>query len=269
MILALLACAEPLNECEGWGSSTIAGSLENDDLDELSGLVASEQHGGWLWGHNDGDEARLYALEDDGEDGGRWVLASVEVSDLEDVARTADHRLVLGDIGDNKRKRTSVQVLAFPEPDPEVGGGTITDIEVVTLSYPGERRDAEALLVDPTDGALYLLTKGATSTLFRAPWEGGEMTEVITLDPHQWRIDGDTHVTAADVSPDGKVLLRMRDHVLAWNLAEEGLGSTFQGTACRVEPAAEAQGESLAATAAGFYTASEGRGVSLHEYTRR
>ena len=172
-------------------------------------------------------------------------------------------------VGDNKRKRDEVRILRMSEPDPSAGGGTITGIESVALSYPDDPQNAEALMVDPTDGEIYVLTKGATSTLFRADLERGEMVEVTTIDPRRWRLDERHDVTAADVTTDGKVLVRMYDHILAWNLADGGLSSTFEGTACRVPHTYEPQGEALGASPTGFHTASEGPGAAVYAYSRR
>ena len=270
ILFALLSCAETLSDCEGWSEGERVGVIENDSVDEISGIASSREHSGWLWVHNDsGDTARIFSMRTNGSDGGAWTLASVEVEDLEDIAIDNEGRLVVGDIGDNKRKRDEVRILRMSEPDPSAGGGTITGIESVALSYPDDPQNAEALMVDPTDGEIYVLTKGATSTLFRADLERGEMVEVTTIDPRRWRLDERHDVTAADVTTDGKVLVRMYDHILAWNLADGGLSSTFEGTACRVPHTYEPQGEALGASPTGFHTASEGPGAAVYAYSRR
>ncbi len=269
ILFTFVACAETLNDCEGWAAPEVTGQIADDEIDEISGIAVSRQHSGWLWVHNDsGDQARVFAMRTDGDEGGAFRLAGVDVNDIEDIALTSDNRLVIGDIGNNKRKRSTVQILLADEPDPGSGGGTISDVEVVTLAYPGDPHDAEALLVDQDD-TIYILTKGATSTLFRADLEAGTLSEIATIDPSRWRLDDRTQVTGADVTTDGKVLVRMYDHILVWNLDSGGLPSTFDGTACRVAPAAESQGESLGASTRGFYTASEGEGAAVHEYSRR
>jgi len=265
VILVLLGCAEELNDCEGWDAPEVVGTVESELVDELSGIALSAAQPDWMWVHNDsGDTSRVFAMGTDGSDGGRWVLAGIELEDAEDIA-LADGQLILGDIGDNKRKREAVFLHVFDEPEVTAGGGTLTEIETRTLRYPNGAEDAEALVVDE-DGTIWLFTKGASSIVYRV--EGEELVEAGEIDPRRWRLDDRTQVTGADLI-EGKLVVRMYDHILVWNVDSAGVGSTVDGTACSIPVAYEPQGEALGGGPGGFYTASEGEGAALHRYARR
>ena len=76
----------PLAQCSGTiDTPEVAGALDDDDLVETSGIVASPTHPGVLWAHNDGDDARLFAMTTTGESLGTLIV-NIEADDLEDLA---------------------------------------------------------------------------------------------------------------------------------------------------------------------------------------
>lgn len=100
-------------------------------LVEASGLVASHKNAGVLWSHNDsGDQARIVALRRDGSLMGVVELAGARAVDWEDIALApgagGNDELVIGDIGDNAEKRTSVFAYRIAEPD--LGASVPTEI---------------------------------------------------------------------------------------------------------------------------------------------
>ena len=119
---------------------------------ELSGLVRSSDGG--FWAHNDsGDAPRILALANDGALRREVAVAGAEHVDWEDIA-IRGRTLYIGDIGDNLAQRPEIAVYRMPE--------TSTVAEKITLRYPDGPHDAEALLVDPRDGTIVIVTKNFT-----------------------------------------------------------------------------------------------------------
>ena len=75
--------------------------------------------------------------------------------------------LYIGDIGDNSEARSEIVVYRIPEPVVVPADATTTKAkphltdppEVFRLRYPDGKHDAEALLVHPQTGHLYVVTK--------------------------------------------------------------------------------------------------------------
>ncbi len=126
-------------------------SFADDDIDESSGLV---DRGATMVTTNDsGDGAVLYVVDKGGRTIGRTTYAD-EVADVEALAPQGT-TVWAADIGDNRERRTSVQVYRV-----EVAPG---DRKVAAprydLVYPDGPHDAESLLVGP-DGRLRIVSKG-------------------------------------------------------------------------------------------------------------
>jgi hypothetical protein len=147
------------------GDPTVAFRFDDPRIAESSGLASSSTPG-VLFTHNDsGDEARFFAVGEDGRTRTTYVLPGVQARDWEDLARGPDEQgrssLWLGDIGDNDAARDrGILVHRVLEPEP-------TDRETVTtetptsfrLRYPDGPGDAEGLMVHPRTGRLYVVSK--------------------------------------------------------------------------------------------------------------
>lgn len=158
------------------GSSTAPTELfrlQDPALEESSGLAVSQLHDGVVWSHADGgDVAEVMAIDGRGRTVATVRLRGIDPYDPEALApgRTADGRpaLFLGDIGDNRARRRDISVFRFAEPrrlaDQTVGRTWWK------LTYPDGPKDAEALLVDPRDGRIWIATKDVFGGgLYRAP----------------------------------------------------------------------------------------------------
>jgi hypothetical protein len=253
------------------------------DATELSGVVVSRRQPGVLFTHNDsGAAARIFALRADGRLIGSIRVAGAVNVDWEDIAlgpgRDGRTALYIGDIGDNARKRAGVDVYRVPEPDVRGGAPAATaPAERLGLRYPEGPRDAEALLVDPRGGDLYLVTKrlDGRSEVFRAraplPFGGTATLERVGA----LRLGLAAAVTGGDVSAAGDVIvLRTYGSVFAWSRrAGESVARAMAPTPCRA-PAhvvAERQGEAigLLPDGRGFVTLSEGERSPIWRYTAR
>jgi len=247
-------------------------------VSEASGLVESRRSPGTFYTHDDsGGEPAVYVLNDDGSVRAVQQLAGVVNRDWEDIALgpgRSGGSIYVGDIGDNGGSRSSIQVYRLPEPELEgtPEGGLLPPVipDSVELRYPDGSRDAEALVVDPSNGDLYLITKReANSRVYRARsprFEG----ETVTLEYlGELGIGG---VVAADVCRDGQtVLVRTYPSVYAF-VSKSGVEQALAGEpASRLfEPQpAFLQDESIAADpwCTGYSVLPEGPGAPLARYT--
>lgn len=205
-----------------YGTPTTIANIKNPAINESSGLAASRTNPNIYWTHNDsGDGPLVYAFDAEGESRGVFRVAGAQARDWEDMAigpgpqRTSSY-LYLGDIGDNGKARSEIVVYRVPEPkltaadknSSKSNPRTTAPGEAIRLRYPDGKFDAETLMVHPTSGNLYIVTKvmlkNATVYEAPAPLVTGK---VITLK----RI-GDIKVpslmggvlTGGSISPDGR-----------------------------------------------------------------
>jgi hypothetical protein len=265
--------------CGGDLTSTVPGAvslgvIQDRKLDEISGVAASRRTPGVLWMHNDGLQPRFFAVLTNGQRLATFALRA-DVDDLEDIAsgpgpRPGDSCLYLGDIGDNKRIRRIVRVLRFVEPAMNrVPAGSraefVESFETLLLRYPGGPNDAEALMVDPLSGDLFIVTKERKrARVFRAAqlaWmaPGPVQLELVA----ELKLD---HVSGADISADGtRVLLRREGKAWLWSRrADESIALALLRSPEKVPvigPPIEANGEAIAfaTDGSGYFTVGEGR----------
>ncbi len=256
------------------------GHIANGGLIETSGVVASRAYPGVLWAHNDsGDTARIFALGMDGGDLGMWQVPNVSARDWEDIAigpgaTSGSWFLYLADTGDNAHGRDSVQVVRVPEPNPATtrppGPTTIaTDrASVLTLRYPDGAHDAEALLVDPDDGTVVLVTKELVGPagIYVARPPDGFAGNVELRRAGQVALGLLAPATGASVSPDGRVVaLRTYGQVfLMRRAARESIADALRSKSCSVDVDDEGQGEAIALLDDGYVTTTEGASAPLH-----
>src|SRR5690606_27421998 len=118
---------------------------------------------GRIWVHNDGARGiRLFLIDLSGNLRAEFK-SNRQVQDWEDMAigpgkRTGRPYIYAGDIGDNYGNRLAVRVYRFPEPL-EDDSDSLKHIEEFFLQYPDGSRDAEALMTDPLDKRLYIISK--------------------------------------------------------------------------------------------------------------
>jgi hypothetical protein len=265
------------------------GTVENrgagpTGLVEASGLVASRQHPGVLYAHNDsGDTARVFAFDDTGTAIATLTIAGATHTDWEDIAIgpcPAGSCIYVGDIGDNGTNRPTKTVYRFPEPDLVGGPATVTinNVEAFPFSYPVGLdffHNAETLLVHP-DGGVYVVTKedaGDPSVVFEFPQPlvAGQTATLTKLATLPFPSGNQPDISGGDIDPCGtSVLLRLGStklFLLEPSGADFDTAFTAPTQPIRELPiAAEANGEAITweATGAGYFTISEGANAQLH-----
>ncbi len=258
---------------------TVTGRVASAEATELSGLALSRSQKGVLWTHNDsGDGSRVLAVAPNGRLLADIAVPAAENVDWEDMALgpapKGGDALYVGDIGDNEARRSSVVVYRVEEPRLAEGPPRESaPAQRLTLRYPDRPHDAEALLVDPSSGALLIVTKsfGGTARLYaaRRPRAGTttRLRRVGTLS-----LGVGEAVTAGDVSANGRtIVIRTYGRAVVWSRrGRESLASALRGRGCEVRANlfVEGQGEALALTANGraFYTVPEGTRPALRRW---
>jgi hypothetical protein len=171
------------SDTSDYGAPTQLALLKEKAVKESSGLAASRSFHGVYWTHNDsGDGPFIYAFDRRGGNRGVWRVSGATARDWEDIAAgpgpsAGTNYLYIGDIGDNQEKRTEIVVYRVPEPEintrgPAKGKAAATEqSEAIRLRYPDGSHDAEALLVHPRTGNIYIVTKVAFANpgIYEAP----------------------------------------------------------------------------------------------------
>lgn len=199
--------------CSEYSSPLFLGSVEDGNLEEISGLVFSSKNSGIFWTHNDsGHTASVYALNSDRKIVLELILEGVEQNDWEDIALGPCDRgrcIFIGDIGDNDSERDSVAIYVLEEPDVNKGDQyqkiMVKDFDEYRFAYKDKSRNAEGLAVD-TEGDLYIFSKEEDkSAVFKIP----EFKESSVTTLEYVGVISKGMVTAADIHRSGDRLLLM------------------------------------------------------------
>lgn len=201
------------------GESAFACKIADSRLNEASGLAASLKHPGVVYTHND-EKGPIFAINATTcKTVGAFTVNGLR-SDPDPEAITLDHttgKIWFGDIGNGhptqpksmtskpasiKHPGWPARIVVFDEPSKL--SGTISG-QIVNITFPGGDKNAEALLSNPKTGQGYIITKYASSGVYKLPHpiKSGQATDTGV------RIPG--WVTDATFTDDGqKILIRYR-----------------------------------------------------------
>ncbi len=269
-LLLLLVIPAAFSNPPLFGIQQDCGLLENDMINEASGLAASWKHPGILYTHNDsGSEPYVYCIDEHGGHRGRFHLNIEKARDWEDITvgpgpEDSISYIYVGDIGDNRGDQATIFVYRFPEPDffgTEPSEIEIEEYDTIILRYPNSPRDAEALFVDPLTRDLYIISKRESEVgIYKAAYP--QPCNTITTLEHVGSLPY-TLVTAADISRDGtEILVKTYTAILFWRRDNgSSIAEVFQSTPEMLPYTYEPQGEAVAwqALGNGYFTLSEER----------
>ena len=205
-----------------YGPPAIIATLKDKAVSESSGLAASRLAPGAYWTHNElGDGPFVYAFDKRGDSLGVFRVAGAQARDWEDMAagpgpQEGKSYLYLGDIGDNSNARTEIVVYRVPEPALTTATrkftkskpGTTEPAEAIRLRYPDGAHDAETLLVHPTTGHIYIVTKVviANPVVYEAapPFPSGKPITMTRIGEARVPSLFGGVITSGSISPDGR-----------------------------------------------------------------
>lgn len=285
---ALLVCFDSAVASPLFIAGEPLGLVSNPAINEASGLATGRRSHGVLWTHNDsGGGPIVYAVSPTGATLGTFTLSGTAAVDWEDMAIAPDPvsgqpNLYIGDVGDNRRIRPTIQVHRVAEPLVSSAGPpvtqTLTGVETFTFNYPDGARDVESLIVDPLSGDMIFVTKrDASPRVYRAayPQSSSAITTLEFIGELAWpeTTDNDDRPSAADISADGsEVLIRSRTAAYYWSIPEaSSIVDTLVGVpGIEIPLADEPQGEAIAFDAVGrnYFTLSEDPNQPIYVYAR-
>ncbi len=255
-----------------FGERIDLGLIENDQLDEISGIAASRVNENILYVHNDsGDINRFFALDTSGKQIGTYIVEGCKERDWEDIAvgpgpDPGISYIYLGNIGDNDAVYDLKYIYRFPEPEIEPGfiqfNDTIRTAEILTFQMPDGNRDTETVIVDPLTSDMYIVSKREVDVrVYRIPFPQSLQEIIIPERIASLRL---TWIVGGDISTDGQEILIKNGDAVFYYKRKPGrtLAETFtehQWTVSSYIP--EPQGEAICwkPDGSGFYTVSEER----------
>jgi len=239
-------------------------------LPEISGVVASTQHAGLLWVHNDsGGAAEVYGVGMDGTVQSR-VQIETQAKDWEDITygpceTGALSCIYVGDIGNNGMSRRDLAVVVLEEPR-SIVAEAYSSARRYEFSYSdGQSYNSEGMAYNPGDGQIYLITKGGNAELFRLPkvLKNKMVAEkVCTLS------DVNGVVTAFDIKK-GEFLVRTYGEVYEYAVRKPELECTglIRRSGYNNEGYNEKQGEAVGyLPTGGFVSISEGDNPKIYVF---
>lgn len=225
-----------------YGTPTQLSVLKDKSVKESSGIAASRRFPGVYWTHNDsGDGPFIYAFDKRGRSRGVWRVTGATARDWEDMAAgpgpsSGTSYLYIGDIGDNQGNRS--EIVVFRVPEPELGRGTVTksnaaataQSEAIRLRYPDGSHDAEALLVHPQTGNIYIITKIAFANpgIYEAtaPIQTGRTITLNRIGTLEVPSLFGGIITGGAISPDGR-RVAFCDYMQGYEAVLESSNSAF------------------------------------------
>jgi hypothetical protein len=228
-----------------YGSPVHLADLEYQAVTESSGIAASRRNPGLLWTHNDsGDRPLIYAFDRRGKHRGVWQVLGAKAEDWEDMAigpgpNSGVSYLYVGDIGDNSRKREEIVVYRVVEPlisstdsSSSKRSPRMTEpSDAIRMKYPDGRHNAETLLVHPSTGDLYIVTKvpGEAAGIYKAkaPLSKSRITTLDRVGELRFPNALGGVITGGSISPDGRRVI-LCDYIEAFELVvSDRAGFTF------------------------------------------
>lgn len=242
----------------------VAFTIGDPRIAESSGLAVSRRHRGVVYTHNDsGAVAQIFALGPDGRTRAALTLAGAGARDWEGMAMGRDEKgrpaLYVGDIGDNLGGAWPyITVYRIPEPA-KLRTRTLR-ATAFKFKYEDGPRNAEAMMINPRTGRLYVVSKLFNGAVYEAPAKlrtsGFNMLRRVA--------DAPSIATDAAFSPDGRTCV-IRTYFGARLYSVDGKGRPGESLDS-VRLPAQKQGESITYSADGrsLLAGSEGASQPVH-----
>ncbi len=275
--LALASCKKKNNGSTSTSETyPIKHKITAGIVDEASGIADSKLNAGHLWVQEDSDSpSEITLLTHKGVLVKKIPIRGIINRDWEDVTvakgpNPALNYVYIGEIGDNNAVHPQCFFYRFPEPSKDAT--EVASVETIPFRYPDGARDAEAFIVDPEKGDIYIITKRETqSRIYKltAPYSTSSLntlTQVGTL-----TYNG---VVSAAITPDGNgVAVKTYQQVYYYpRTAGEPLDVTLKKSPSNLKYEAETQGEAITFTNdnIGYFTLGERAitDVTLNYYKR-
>ena len=240
----------------------IIGKIENNIIEEASGLVESVENSNSLWTHNDGgDGPFLYLISSfDAKILKKISLVGIKNEDWEDLAigpsilGDTSTYIYLGDIGDNKKNKTIKKIYFFREPKIKNFDNELIEInDIKTISFYSEKKieNFETLMIDPNSKELFLIAKNKKKkqNIYKIDTENIEIDEIqkakkyLTLNLKNLKGE----ITGGEISRNGqKCLIKTYKNVFLWERKKDEKWKNIWSQAPKIlKYIPESQGEAI------------------------
>nr|MBA2378096.1 hypothetical protein [Blastocatellia bacterium] len=177
-----------------------------------------------IWTHNDsGGGPFIYSMGPNGKHLGAFRVESAKNIDWEDIAFhrsvTEDCFIYIGDIGNNDLVDRTGRIYRVAEPEIDSYSAASSKLkpqrtapaEVLEFRYPDRPNDAEAMLVHPTSGDIYIVTKHVSGPSkvykLKPEFNGGSVQTATEIAEIKLPSVPYGAVTGGDIAPDGRRLI--------------------------------------------------------------
>ena len=211
-------------------------SILDAQINESSGVAASRRFAKNVWTHIDsGDSARVFLLDDNGATRQIVSLVNAQAIDWEDMAVAGDAnnaQVYVGDIGDNERKRASIQIYRFAESEVRTSStrttGNATQIvaQKMTLRYPDGARDAETLIATGRGEIIIVAKEVGVCRIYKTAKPFADNTTQTLVLIGSFQFAGDNFFarlpTGGDLNAcEDRVLVRTYAHAYEWKMSRK------------------------------------------------
>jgi len=250
-------------------SGHIVGQIENQLLDEVSGIASSYSSPKSLWMEEDsGNPNVISLLSGEGKFLGDVSIEHVANRDWEDMSISNGpiggvHYIYLADIGDNNKTNETKYVYRFAESTFNLSStpfhNSLGSFDIISFSFPDGIKNSEAIMIDPLSKDFFVISKESDKAVIYAARYPQSITTSFTLE--KVGTLPISKVTAADISQDGtEILIKNYTQVFYWKRSPgQSISSTLRQTPFAIPYQVEPKGESIcfASDDVGFYTTSE------------
>ena len=284
-----ISCTEMITPSDGFNDAQDLGAIENKQINEASGIVASYRNKGLIWTHNDsGDKNRIFTMDASGKGTREFYLEGTSNRDWEAISMASFPEgsfIYVGDIGDNNAQFPTCAIYRVQEPEITAStpqSNTLQNVQKITYKYSDGARDSEAFLIDQTSKDIYIISKRELSKrLYRLPYPQSysqtntaefvqELTFSVGATTPFYIVDG-------NISVDNKeIIIKNYLQIFHWRRnTNESIPDALKRTPTMLPYTAEPQGEGVcfAQDGSGYYTLSEEGPnklpVKLYSYKRK
>jgi hypothetical protein len=289
ILVSFFSCSEMIAPSNNFEDYQDLGIIENKQINEASGIVASYKNKGLLWTHNDsGDKNRIFSIDASGKGTREFYLEGASNRDWEAISMAQFPEgsfIYVGEIGDNNAEFPTCAIYRVPEPEITAStpqSNTLKNVQKITYKYPDGARDAETFLIDQSSKDIYIISKRESSKrLYRLPYPQSftqtntaefvqELTFSVGTAQPLYIVDGNVSVD------NQEIIIKNYLQIFHWRRsANETIPEALKRTPKTQPYLAEPQGEGLcfAQDGSGYYTLSEEGNnkmpVKLYFYKRK
>tara|TARA_B100000809_G_scaffold127796_2_gene125933 strand:- start:12995 stop:14968 length:1974 start_codon:yes stop_codon:yes gene_type:complete len=254
------------------------GKFKDDRINEASGMAFSYTTQDAFWVHNDsGDGPNLFLINKQGDLLSMGVISGATSSDWEDMSSfvlNGKAYLIIGDFGDNQRKRGEYRLYIIEEPmyDPQqTSGNSYPIVRTIKYQYDNGKQNCESVAVDVAQGKIILFGKSQDNNkrhVYEIPLSVAPGT--VSLNAKRIASLSTESTTAMDISKNGHRAVVLTYEDFAYEFIREE-GETWQEAFNKpyskiAMPIGRAGEEAIAYDTNGLdiYTVREGKGSDVH-----